>query len=59
METMEIFLWMAMIKEAKKGNEGARAMLAEENKLRKENNRPTVEEELMAIAKKSLEQYHF
>ncbi len=49
MDNGEIMYWLAIIKQANKGNTDAQEMLQAENELRAENNQPTVQEELMKI----------
>ena len=46
-------MWLSVIKSAKEGNSEAMNHLQTENKLRQEQNRPTVEQELQALAEES------
>lgn len=41
---MEALMWLAQIKESRKGNEGARQMVEAENEIRREAGLPSVEE---------------
>ena len=50
MSQMEVLMWLSVIKEARKGNPEAVNHLQVENKLRQEQSRPSVEEELQVIA---------
>ena len=50
MSPMEVLMWLSIIKTAKEGNSEAMNHLQVENKIRQEQNRPSVEEELQAIA---------
>ena len=44
-------MWLSVIKMAKEGNPEAMNHLQAENKIRQEQNRPTVEQELQMIAR--------
>ena len=46
-------MWLSAIKLAKEGNSEAQNHLQAENKLRQEQNRPTVEQELQEIAEET------
>ena len=46
-------MWLSVIKMAKEGNPEAMNHLQAENKIRQEQNRPTVEQELQMIAEES------
>lgn len=50
MSQMEVLMWLSVIKTAKEGNSEAMNHLQAENKIRQEQNRPTVEQELKMIA---------
>lgn len=50
MSQMEVLMWLSVIKMAKEGNSEAMNHLQAENKIRQEQNRPTVEQELQMIA---------
>ncbi len=50
MSPMEALMWLSVIKSAKAGNSEAMNHLQTENKIRQEQNRPTVEQELQMIA---------
>ncbi|CDE57084.1 unknown [Prevotella sp. CAG:873] len=52
MEQMEVLYWTSIVKMAKTGDPEATETLTAQNKIRKEQNRPTVEQELQAIADK-------
>ncbi|WP_301384755.1 hypothetical protein, partial [uncultured Duncaniella sp.] len=49
----EVLMWLSAIKLAKEGNSEAQNHLQAENKLRQEQNRPTVEQELQMIAEEA------
>jgi len=49
MDRLEAMLWISEMDLARQGNEGAQKRLDAANKLRRENNRPTIEEELQAL----------
>ena len=49
MDNGEIMYWLAIIKQANKGDTDAQEMLQAKNELRAENNQPTIQEELMKI----------
>ena len=53
MSQMEVLMWLSVIKTAKEGNSEAMNHLQAENKIRQEQNRPTVEQELQMIAEES------
>ena len=53
MSQMEVLMWLSAIKLAKEGNSEAQNHLQAENKLRQEQNRPTVEQELQEIAEET------
>ena len=46
MSQMEVLMWLSVIKKAKEGNPEAINHLQAENKIRQEQNRPSVEKEL-------------
>ena len=50
MSQMEVLMWLSVIKKAKEGNPEAINHLQAENKIRQEQNRPSVEEELKTLA---------
>lgn len=50
MERMEVYLWLVTIEQAKKGDQKCMEYVRVENKIRKEQGRPSLEEELLAIA---------
>ena len=50
---MEVLMWLSVIKMAKEGNLEAMNHLQAENKIRQEQSRPTVEQELQMIAEES------
>lgn len=52
MEEMEALYWAAIVKMAKTGDAEAEETLTAQNDIRKEQNRPSVEEELQAIVDK-------
>lgn len=47
---MEILHWLSVITMARQGNSEMENYLRQENELRRQQNRPTVEEELKKIA---------
>ena len=49
MDKMEAYLLTALKLQANKGNKEAAAMIEAEDKIRKENGRPTIQEELAQI----------
>lgn len=51
MERNEAWLWLTRINKAKQGDPEALEMIRVENELRQENNRPSLEDELMAMVK--------
>ena len=53
MEYLEAMHWAVTVDMAQNGNEEMKEILAQENKRRKENNLPTVEEELKALIAKN------
>lgn len=53
MSQMEVLMWLSVIKTAKEGNSEAMNHLQAENKIRQEQNRPSVEQELQMIAEES------
>ena len=53
MSLIEVLMWPSVIKTAKEGNSEAMNHLQAENKIRQEQNRPTVEQELLMIAEES------
>lgn len=53
MSQMEVLMWLSAIKLAKEGNSEAMNHLQAENKIRQEQNRPSVEQELQMIAERS------
>lgn len=53
MSQMEVLMWLSVIKMAKEGNLEAMNHLQAENKIRQEQSRPTVEQELQMIAEES------
>jgi len=52
MDRLEVVFWVATIQQTMAGDEDAKARLQSENKLRRQNNEPTIEEELRAMVKK-------
>lgn len=50
---LEAMHWAVTVDMAQNGNEEMKEILAQENKRRKENNLPTVEEELKALIAKN------
>lgn len=50
MSQMEVLMWLSVIKMAKEGNPEAMNHLQAENKIRQEQSRPSVEQELQMIA---------
>lgn len=52
MDYLEAMHWAVTVDMAHKGNEEMKQILAQENERRKENNLPTVEEELKALIAK-------
>ena len=56
MSQMEVLMWLSVIKMAKEGNSEAMNHLQAENKIRQEQNRPTVEQELQMIAEQQPKQ---
>lgn len=56
MSQMEVLMWLSVIKTAKEGNSEAMNHLQAENKIRQEQNRPTVEQELQMIAEQQPKQ---
>ena len=59
MKQLEIMHWAAVISMAKSGNEEMANYLRAENKIRQEQNRPSVEDELQAIAEREERQKDF
>jgi hypothetical protein len=53
MSQMDAMLWLSVVMEAQKGNPESINLLQAENKLRAEQNRPSVEEELIRFARRS------
>ncbi len=53
MDYLEAMHWAVTVDMAQNGNEEMKEILAQENKRRKENNLPTVEEELKALIAKN------
>ena len=53
MSPMEVLMWLSIIKTAKEGNSEAMNHLQAENKIRQEQNRPSVEQELQMIAEEA------
>ena len=53
MSQMEVLMWLSVIKKAKEGNPEAINHLQAENKIRQEQNRPSVEEELRVIVEEA------
>lgn len=51
MDKFEAMYWVAILREAAKGDEEAAEMLRQENEARTESNLPTVQEELAEILK--------
>jgi hypothetical protein len=51
MERNEAWLWLTRINKAKQGDPEALEMIRVENELRQENDRPSLEDELMAMVK--------
>lgn len=51
MDNLTAIHWLSIVKMAKQGNEEAMETLRQENKLRAENGLPTVQKELMKMAK--------
>ena len=51
MDNMTAILWLATIKQANEGDKEQQEVLRQENELRAENGLPTVQEELMEMAK--------
>lgn len=58
MEAMEVLYWTSIVKMAKMGDPEAMETLTAQNKLRAKQNRPTVEQELQAIADKGAVNTH-
>lgn len=50
MEKNEMWLWVVTIYQAQQGDKEAQEAIAVENRLRQEQGRPTLEEELKAAA---------
>jgi hypothetical protein len=50
---MDAMLWLSVVMEAQKGNTESINLLQAENKMRAEQNRPSVEEELIRFARRS------
>ena len=50
MSQMEVLMWLSVIKMAKEGSPEAMNHLQAENKIRQEQSRPSVEQELQMIA---------
>lgn len=53
MSQMEVLMWLSVIKMAKEGNPEAMNHLQAENKIRQEQSRPSVEQELQMIAEEA------
>jgi hypothetical protein len=53
MSQMDAMLWLSVVMEAQKGNPESINLLQAENKMRAEQNRPSVEEELIRFARRS------
>ncbi len=53
MDKMEARCWLAIVQLAWEGEEGQKENLSQENNLRAESGRPTVEEELLDWAEKN------
>ena len=53
MSQMEVLMWLSVIKMAKEGNLEAMNHLQAENKIRQEQSRPSVEQELQMIAEEA------
>ena len=53
MSQMGVLMWLSVIKMAKEGNPEAMNHLQAENKIRQEQSRPSVEQELQMIAKEA------
>lgn len=53
MSQMDAMLWLSVVMEAQKGNTESINLLQAENKMRAEQNRPSVEEELIRFARRS------
>ena len=53
MSQMEVLMWLSVIKMAKEGNPEAMNHLQAENKIRQEQSRPSVEQELRMIAEEA------
>lgn len=56
MSQMEVLMWLSVIKMAKEGNPEAMNHLQAENKIRQEQSRPSVEQELQMIAEEEEEE---
>lgn len=53
MDKFEAMYWVAILREAAKGDEEAEEMLRQENEARTESNLPTVQEELAETAEEA------
>lgn len=53
MSQMEVLMWLSVIKMAKEGNPEAMNHLQAENKIRQQQSRPSVEQELQMIAEEA------
>ena len=53
MSQMEALMWLSAIKMAREGNVEAQNHLRAENTIRKEQNRPSVEQELQEMAEEA------
>ena len=56
LQMMEALYWGTVVKQAAAGNSEKMEELEAQNRLRKEHNLPTIEEELAEIIKKAKEQ---